>query len=244
MVPTTIDDNEDAKKEGNLGYYFDQFGVDLAYEGTFGMVKIKPFVGLNIQDLIASPVHSYVSPQIGWNAGLRFALRNADNGYDMVYAQLDFDGKMRENNNHRKENGEEAERDYVDNDAFKGFEVTLGSHALKALMGNQYLSFETSARFDFNDPKKLKNGIDIQRKGFLSEFNLSATQRLIAATDASVNMMLGFGLKNIAPYYIKNYGYIGGTNIVDVSVKHAAFQTYIDIGLEANFTAQVERMVN
>lgn len=246
--PATLTDKQkkalkEARKESNFGYYFDQFGFDLAYEGTFGMIKLKPFFGLTLKGLVAKPVHSYASTNIGWNAGLRFALRDKDNGYDMVYTQLDFDGNMRANNNHIRAVGKDIERDYITNDAFKGFKVTLGSHALKALMGKQYLSFETFARFDLNDPKKLKNGVDVQRKGFLSEFKFSAVQRLLAVDSASVNLSLAFGLKNIAPFYYEGFGYIGDTNVANLSLKHAALQSYIDIGLDANFTAKVERMV-
>ena len=221
---------------------FDVLGFDLSYEGAFGMMRIKPFFGLEVNGLVARPRHAFISPKIAWNAGLRFALRDKDNGYDMVYTQLDFDGKMRENNNHKEPGKKDIEAPYIANEAFKGFKVTLGSHALKALMGKQYLSFETSARFDFNDPKKFKSGKDVERKGFLSEFKFSATQRLIAATDASVNMMLGFGLMNIAPYYLKDLGYL--KNFSDTKAMNAAFDTYIEIGLDASFTAKVERMVN
>ena len=70
-------------------------------------------------------------------------------------------------------------------------------------MGKRYLSLETSARFDFNDPQKFESGVDVERKGFLTEFKLDVIQRLIAADDASVNMNFGSGIKDIAPYYLK-----------------------------------------
>ena len=222
------------QKKASGGTYFDQFGADLSYTGTFGMIKIKPFFGLTIQGLVAKPRYSWVNPLIGWNAGLRFELSNADK-INMVYTQLDFDGEMRKNNDY-KSPGKDVTGEYVDNKAFKGLKVTLGSHALKALMGKQYLHLETSARFDIDSPKSKR-----ERKGFLDEFKFSATQHLIAATDASVKLMLGFGLKNIAPYYEEGVGYleksIGGKK------QDAAFKSHIDIGLEASFTGKIERMV-
>ena len=227
-------DKDGKQKKASGGTYFDQFGADLSYTGTFGMIKIKPFFGLTIQGLVAKPRYSWVNPLIGWNAGLRFELSNADK-INMVYTQLDFDGEMRKNNDY-KSPGKDVTGEYVDNKAFKGLKVTLGSHALKALMGKQYLHLETSARFDIDSPKSKR-----ERKGFLDEFKFSATQHLIAATDASVKLMLGFGLKNIAPYYEEGVGYleksIGGKK------QDAAFKSHIDIGLEASFTGKIERMV-
>ena len=40
-----------------------QFGVWLAYEDTFG--KIMPFLGLQVNGLLANPIHSFASPLIG-----------------------------------------------------------------------------------------------------------------------------------------------------------------------------------
>ena len=224
---------------------FDVLGVDLSYEGAFGMMRIKPFFGLEVNGLIAKPRHALISPKIAWNAGLRFTLRDANNDHDMVYTQLEFDGNMRENNNY-KEVAKDRERESFANQAFKGFKVTVGSHALKALMGKQYLSFETEARFDFDSPKKKAKGYpnlrERTREGFLTEFKFSATQRLLAVTDGSVNLSLGFGFKNIAPFFEKGKGYLEDN--VGGSKQDAAFQSYIELGLDASFTAKVERMVN
>ena len=82
-------------------------------------IKIALFFGLKVEGLIVRPRHSFVSPLIQWNFGLYFALRDASNDYDIVWAQLDLDGKVRENNNY-KASTTDIKAPYIANDAFQG----------------------------------------------------------------------------------------------------------------------------
>ena len=227
--------------------YFDQFGVELAYEYTFGAIQIKPFLGVTVQGLIASPRYSFVNPMIGWNLGAAFTLNEAD--YVLLCAQLELEGKARKNNNY-KSAGKDSEAPYIANEGFQSAAVTLESHALKRFMGRQYLSMKASARFDFNDPHKFESGADVQRKGFLTEFTLYATQRLIATDDVNINAIFGFGIENITPYYLDDGGFLsaftGGylENFTDTQGKDEVVQAYIEIGLEANLATRVEYTAN
>ena len=222
------------------GSDFDQLGFEVAYRGTFGTIQIAPFFGLTVHGLIAKPRYSLVSPKLAWSAGLQFKLHDKDKNL-ILGAKLGFDGEMRENNNYKTASTDE-EAENTDNKAFKGFDFALETHALKVLMGKQYLSFEAKLRFDFDDPKQGKDGKDMKREAFFSSFELKAKQRLLAVSDASVNMILNFGLKNIAPYYLEDTGYVSSPS--SETAQHAALESYIEIGLDASFTAKVERMVN
>ena len=230
---------------------WDNLGISVAYTGTFGTIKIMPFANLSLKGLLAHPATAYVNPLIGWSAGLKFQLRDDADKYDLVGLGLDLGGEMRENNNYYEkldQKGEVKNQKYTANKAFSGFGLAVWTHALRSMMGDNYLSFWATARFDLNQPddfSKTENNVttkyEISREGYLGSWGLGLTQRFVNQENAAVALSAAFGMENIAPFYIKDRGYVGSET--SEKVKHAAFKTYLDISLNASFTSVFKQSV-
>ena len=226
---------------------WDNLGISVAYTGTFGAIKIMPFANLSLKGLLAHPAYSYVNPLIGWSAGLKFQLRDDADKYDLVGVGLDLGGEMRENNNHytKLDQKGEEEVDYTANKAFSGFGLAVWTHALRSMMGDNYLSLWAKARFDLNQPDdfvKDSTEYEISREGYLGSWGLGLTQRFVNQENASVALSAEFGMENIAPFKVNNdIGYVGSETSIES--KNAAFKTYLDISLNASFTSVFKQSV-
>ena len=82
----------------------------------------------------------------------------------------------------------------------------------------------------------------------MNYFGANITQYLINTDKATISLDLEFGLYNIAPYYLEGVGYLGEVPALaflsQAKLKHAAFQTFIDIGLNAYFYADYAHVIN
>ncbi len=246
------DESKLLKKEADD---WDNLGISVAYTGTFGAIKIMPFANLSLKGLLAHPALSYVNPLIGWSAGLKFQLRDDADKYDLVGVGLDLDGEMRDNNNYyeKLDKKGEVKQKYTANKAFSGFGLKVWTHALRSMMGDNYLSLWAKARFDLNQPDKMvvydQNDpntplweVEISREGYLGSWGLGLTQRFVNQENASVALSAEFGMENIAPFKVNNdIGYVGSETSIES--KNAAFKTYLDISLNASFTSVFKQSV-
>ena len=93
--------------------------------------------------------------------------------------------------------------------------------------------------FPTSAPAMVTKSIEVQRKGYLRHLIVSLTQYLLNEAGVTLTFDLKFGLYNIAPLYLKGFGYIGNISklidLADPTKQHAAFQTYIDLGINASF---------
>ncbi|WGK69243.1 hypothetical protein P0082_12325 [Candidatus Haliotispira prima] len=208
---------------------FDDFGFSLAYTGSFGSIKLMPFFNVRVKGLIAKPRWSYVNSLIGWSAGLKFQLRDAGDGYDLLGLGVDLGGSVRENNNYTTAAKDAVEAKYTENAGFKGLGVKIWTDGLKAVMGDNYLSVNLKTRFDLYTPT------DYVREGFLGAWSIGLEQYLVNVSDASVKLKAEIGMENLAPFTrdgLSGFYNASGTR------QHAPFKTYFDLGLDASFTAK------
>ena len=241
---------------------FDNLGFSLAYTADIGRLQLMPFFNLEFQGVFADAAYAYTNPYIGWSAGLWLEVADRSNRYTILTVGLDLGGWARENDNYtshkyvldspgtcsikesyggcdRTGATETVKWPHIANEGFKGFGIWLQTDALQAVMGDNYLRPWVWAQFHFNDPKKF-GAYDISREGYLNYFGVNLTQYLVNTNEATVYLDIEFALYNIAPYYLEGVGYLGAVpalaKLSNPTVKHAAFQTYIDIGLNADFS--------
>ena len=244
---------------------FDNLGFSLAYTLNIGQVELMPFFNLEFNGLIANAnaAYAYTNPMVGWSAGLWFTLWDRTSSFSLLTAGLDLGGWARKNDNFTSDqyhyltpdskavtpNGvtETTNWDSIKNEGFKGFGIWLQTDALQGIMGDNYLRIWVWAQFHFDDPKPF-GSYDIRREGFLNYFGANITQYLINTDKATISLDLEFGLYNIAPYYLEGVGYLGEVPALaflsQAKPKHAAFQTFIDIGLNAYFYADYAHVIN
>ena len=223
---------------------FDQFGFSLAYIGKFGNIHLTPFANLAIKGLFHKPDYfSYENPFIFWSSGIKFQLRDAANSYDLFGAGFDIGGAVAENFDHKGADGKIVKEKYIHNAALGGFSLKIWSDGLRAVMGKNYLSVWSKIRFRVNDPIDSTINGDVERKSVFNYFGIGLEQRLVNKSNADVKLKLGLEIENIAPFYLKDFGYLG--SLKDDSdgkykasdEKHVSTKVFIDLGLAASFTS-------
>ncbi len=234
---------------------FDQLGFSLAYTGSFATMKLMPFFNFRFKGLANKPkYYSYMDSEFGWSAGLKFQFMDAAKSYDMFGIGLDIGGNMRNSLDYKDDETKQKVK-YYQNEGFKGLGVKIWSDALKGVMGKNYLSIWTKARFEFNDPGKPHKlfgadaDADINRKDMLTYFGFGVEQYFVNVDNASVKLKAAIEASPSAPYSTMMKGKkVRFSSLPSPGDKITKAYTsdmkiFIDLGLEGSFTSVFKEMV-